>query len=77
MTFPQGRMTFHDIPAEVPPAASRTRAPTRRREPRAHYVRERRSSGNGASGTMDGQGGCDALRTAPGTAQTTGATPAS
>ncbi len=57
------------------PAASRGRAHTRAaaKHARALCAGEACSSGNRASGTMDRQGGCDALRTTAGPAQTAGA----
>ena len=67
-------MTYHDMlrhsgrgPARRPAEADARAAG------RALCAGEARPSGNGASGTMARQGGCDALQTTLGPAQTTGA----
>ncbi len=67
-------MTYHDMPRHSGRGPARRPAQADARAVgRALCAGEARPSGNGASGTMDRQGGCDALQTTLGPAQTTGA----
>ncbi len=67
-------MTYHDMPRHSGRGPARHPADADARAAgRALCAGGGRASGNEASGTTDRQGGCDALRTTLGPAQTTGA----